>query len=192
MIAALSAGVKSVRPVVSAEECVGEVTAGERGGKMIAGLNYDNSPLSLSAPHLKGKSVTLTISNGTECIKASSVHGSPLLIGSVINAKAVAAKALMLARDLGRNITVVMAGRNNQLATEDLISASEIIANLPDLTLKGYIRPLFSTDHARNFLESDSGRNLVAQGRRDDVIFCGQKDTHTTVPIYKDGLLVTL
>jgi len=192
VIAALAAGVKSVKPVVSAEECVGEVTAGERGGKKIAGLDYDNSPLSLSAPELRGKRVTLTTSNGTECIKASSVHGSPVLIGSLINAGAVAAKALTLARDLGRNITVVMAGRNNQLAMEDLISASEIIANLPGITLKGYIRPVFSTDHARDFLESDSGRNLAAQGRREDVVFCGQKDTHTTVPIYRDGLLVTL
>lgn len=192
VIAALAAGVRSVRPVVSAEECVGEVTAGERGGKKIAGMDYDNSPISLSAPALRGRSVTLTTSNGTECIKASSVHGSPVLVGALINARAVAAKALELARAQGRNIAVVMAGRNNQLAAEDLISASEIIANLPGLTLKGYIRPTYSADHARDFLDSESGRNLVLQGRRDDVEFCSRKDTHDTVPIYRDGLLVPL
>ena len=192
VIAALAAGVKSIKPVTSAEECIGEVTAGERGGKKIAGLDFDNSPRSLSAAALRGKSVVLTTSNGTECIKASSIHGSPVLIGSLVNARAVAEQALALARNLGANITVLMAGRNNQLATEDLISASEIVANLPGQTLKGYIRPVVSSDYARDFLESDSGRNLVAQGQRDDVLFCCQKDTHTMVPIYRDGLLVPL
>jgi 2-phosphosulfolactate phosphatase len=190
VIAALASGARSVRPVVSADECTGEVTAGERGGKKIPGLDYDNSPLSLSAPELKGKSITLTTTNGTECIKASSAHGSPVLIGALVNASAVAAKALQMAQQLGRNISIVMAGRNNQLATEDLISASEIVANLPAVTLKCYIRPVYAPDLMRAFLESDSGRGIIEQGRRDDVLYCGQKDTHTTVPIYQDGLLV--
>ena len=191
VIAALAAGVKSVRPVVSADECVGEVTAGERGGKKIPGLDYDNSPLSLSSPALEGKSVVLTTTNGTECIKTSTTYGSPVLIGALINASAVAREALRLARELGRDISIVMAGRNNQLAPEDLVSASEIVARLNGAaTLKGYIRPLQADDCVREFLESDSGRAITAQGRRDDVLFCAQKDTHTVVPVYRDGLLV--
>jgi len=190
VIAALAGGVKSIRPVVSADECVGEVTAGERGGKKIPGLDYDNSPVNLSAPALRGKSLVLTTTNGTECIKTSASYGSPVLIGALINATAVAKAALRLARELRRNISIVMAGRNNQLAPEDLISASEIIARLDGVTLKGYIRPVHAADCAREFLESDSGRAIVAQGRRDDVLFCSQKDTHSTVPVYRDGLLV--
>ena len=191
VIAALAAGVKSVRPVVSADECVGEVTAGERGGKKIPGLDYDNSPLSLSSPALEGKSVVLTTTNGTECIRTSTTYGSPVLIGALINASAVAREALRLARELGRDISIVMAGRNNQLAPEDLVSASEIVARLNGAaTLKGYIRPLHADDCVREFLESDSGRAITAQGRRDDVLFCAQQDTHTVVPVYRDGLLV--
>jgi 2-phosphosulfolactate phosphatase len=190
VIAALAAGVTSIRPVVSADECVGEVTAGERGGKKIPGLDDDNSPISLSSPGLKGKKLVLTTTNGTECIKTSASYGSPVLIGALINAGAVAKQALRLARELGRNISIVMAGRNNQLAPEDLISASEIVAQLDDVTVKGYIRPIHAADCAREFLESDSGRAITAQGRRDDVLFCAQKDTHSTVPIYSDGLLV--
>jgi phosphosulfolactate phosphohydrolase-like enzyme len=176
--------------VVSADECVGEVTAGERGGKKIPGLDYDNSPISLSARALKGKNVVLTTTNGTECIKTSASYGSPVLIGALINATAVAREALRLARALGRDISIVMAGRNNQLAPEDLVSASEIVARLNGVTLKGYLRPVHAEDCAREFLESDSGRAITAQGRRDDVLFCAQKDTHSVVPLYRDGLLV--
>jgi len=192
VIAALAAGVNSVRPVVSAHECVGEVTAGERGGKKIPGLDYDNSPISLSAPALKGKNVVLTTTNGTECIRTSASYGSPVLIGALINASAVAREALGLARELGRDISIVMAGRNNQLAPEDLISASEIVARLNGVTLKGYIRPVHAEDCTREFLESDSGRAITAQGHRDDVLFCAREDTHGVVPFYRNGLLVAL
>jgi phosphosulfolactate phosphohydrolase-like enzyme len=80
----------------------------------------------------------------------------------------------------------------SELASEDLIGASEIIANLPGLALKGYIRPVFSSDHTRDFMESAFGKNLVEQGRRDDVMFCSRDDTHATVPILRDGVLVFL
>jgi phosphosulfolactate phosphohydrolase-like enzyme len=176
--------------VVAADECVGEVTAGERGGSKIPGLDYDNSPISLSAPALKGKNVVLTTTNGTECIRTSATYGSPVLIGALINATAVAREALRLARALGRDISIVMAGRNNQLAPEDLISASEIVARLNGVTLKGYLRPVHAEDCARVFLESDSGRAITAHGHRDDVLFCAQSDTHGVVPVYRDGLLV--
>jgi phosphosulfolactate phosphohydrolase-like enzyme len=102
----------------------------------------------------------------------------------------VAREALRLARELGRDISIVMAGRNNQLAPEDLISASEIVARLDGVTLKGYIRPVHAEDCAREFCESDSGRAIAAHGRRADVLFCAQKDTHSAVPVYRDGVLV--
>lgn len=183
-------GFKSVKPVTSVEECVGEVTAGERGGQKIPNLDYNNSPLTFKNGNFKGKELILTGSNGTECIKASSIQKSPILIASLINAKAAAKRALDIAHKTNRNITIAMAGRNNQLAIEDLISASEIIANIPDCVVKGNIMPVFSKDFASDFVNSDSGKNLVALGSREDVVFCAQKDIYDIVPEYKNGLII--
>jgi len=191
IVTALAAGIRAVRPVSSTEECVGELTAGERGGTKIPGLMFDNSPLVFkSQDGFCGKELVLTTTNGTECIRTSSVGKSDVLIGSLINAKAVAERARDLARKNNQNITIVMAGRNNQLAIEDLISASEIVANLSDCSLKGYIRPVYRRDFTREFLESDSGKNLISLGKKDDVLFCAQKNIYDLVPEYKDGVIV--
>jgi len=192
IITALSSGMKWVKPVVSAEECIGEITAGERGGVKIDGLDFDNSPLSFKNAAYSGKELVLTSSNGTECIKASSVNNSPVLIGSIINARAVARKAHELACSKSIDITIVMAGRNNLLAIEDLISASEIVSYLQDCSLKGYIKPVYSGDFAKDFMESDSGRNLIALGKKDDVLFCAQKNLYDIVPAFVDSVLVNV
>lgn len=186
IITALAEGMRSVKPVSSAEECVGEITAGERGGKKITGLMYDNSPIQFSQSEFKGKNLVLTTSNGTECIKAGSTKKNPLLIGALVNARAVAKMAMMRAHQEKRNISIVMAGRNNQMAIEDLLAASEILSNMQDCTLKGYIQPAYSDDNERDFLQSDSGKNLLSLGRRDDIVHCARKDIYDVVPWLND------
>ncbi len=189
IVTALANGMASVIPVTSAEECVGEITAGERGGIKIPALGYDNSPLAFEEGRFEGKELLLTTTNGTECIKASTKYGSPVLVGCLLNASAVGRRALELAHRGSRNITIVMAGRNNQLAPEDLIGASEIVANLKGCSLKGYIKPVFSKDFANDFLATPAGKNLVKQGKRQDVLFCAQKDLYDIVPEYHGGKL---
>ena len=47
MIAALEAGMAAIRPVASPEECSGEVTAGERGGRKLPNCRHNSSPTEL-------------------------------------------------------------------------------------------------------------------------------------------------
>ena len=70
--AALHNGAKCVIPVASVEECIalGErtpnsITAGERDGKIAAGLQYGNSPTEYPEEFIKGKTLILTTTNGT-------------------------------------------------------------------------------------------------------------------------------
>jgi phosphosulfolactate phosphohydrolase-like enzyme len=190
IVTALAAGMRHVKPVVSALDCVGEVTAGERGGKKIPQLQYDNSPLLFrDTPEFKGKELVLTDSNGTECIHAAALGKSTVLIGCMLNARAVAAYALELAGKTGRNISLAMAGRNNQLAQEDLLSASEIAFNLNDCELLGSLRLIYSDNTLRDFLESESGKNLSLIGMQNDVRFCAGRDIYSIVPIYQNGVI---
>ena len=192
IVAALGAGMVSVKPVASADECVGEVTAGERGGHKIASFMHDNSPSELSQTPYVGKALTLTTSNGTECILAASSHGSIVLIGALLNAAATAAACQRLAKDTGKNVTIVVAGRNGLWAVEDHIVASEIAVLIKGAPVRSE-RPLqHSDDFVLDFLNSDSGKNLAALGKSADVLFCAQQDIYDIVPVFKDGALVPL
>lgn len=189
IITAIAEDVKSVKPVTSIDECIGEVTFGERGGAKIPHLDHDNSPLTFLNKKLAGKEIVITATNGTEAIKASSLHNSKILLGAMINAKFVAKRALELAHSTKQNISIVMAGRNNRIAQEDLLAASEIVANLQGSVLKGNLQPIHSSDYVKDFLESESGENLVLLGKKDDVLFCAQKNLYDVAPEYSNGII---
>src|SRR4051812_33588122 len=65
--AALDNGAKCVIPVAAVDECIslgnaieGSVTAGERDGKIAAGLQYGNSPFEYSREFIAGRTLVLT------------------------------------------------------------------------------------------------------------------------------------
>jgi len=190
IVTALANGMSSVKTVASADQCVGEVTAGERGGKKIPTLDQDNSPLAFDNCDYIGKQLVLTSTNGTECIAAAAANpDAVVLIGSLLNASSVAEAALETARTTGKDITIALAGRNNQAVSEDVIAGSEIINKLHGAPLSTDIPLIYSKDFVVDFLNSDSGKNLSFLGRSEDVVFCAQKDRYDLVPILRDGVL---
>lgn len=193
IVTALAHGMRTVVPTSSVEECRGEVTAGERGGKSIAGLMHDNSPVVFAQKDYRGRELVLTTTNGTECIRAAASSGQGVvLIGAFVNARAVAREAYRLARALNRNVALVTAGRNNAMAVEDLLCASEIALELPSCAVKGEFALQQSQDLVRDLLASDSGANLVALGKRADVMFCADENIYDLVPVWENGRLVPL
>ena len=157
IVTALANGIVGVKPVVSVDSCVGEVTAGERGGKKLAGLNPDAS----------------------------------VLIGAMLNATAVAKYALSEAQRKGSQISVVIAGRNNQPVIEDIFAASEIALSIPGANLTSEIDLQTSEDPVGDFLASESGQNLIRLKRTSDVIWCAQKNIYDVVPVYDGQWLVS-
>ena len=124
IVTALANGITSVKPVATTEDCVGEMTAGERGGEKIPQLDCDNSAVAFCSDRFRGKQLVLTSTNGTECIMAAASNSaSTVIIGALLNVSTVAQFALETARISGLNITVVIAGRNNRPAPEDVIVA---------------------------------------------------------------------
>ena len=69
--AALYNGAKKVIPVSAVEDCImigkklHAVTAGERDGKIIKGLQHGNSPAEYPRSFIEGKTLVLTTTNGT-------------------------------------------------------------------------------------------------------------------------------
>ena len=188
IVAALASGMTSVRPVATVAECIGEVTAGERGGVKVPHLDFDNSPLAFVDGSQRAKKLCLTTTNGAECLlSAARNERSIVLAGALLNATQVAKAALTLAQRRSCSITIVVAGRNNQIAVEDQITATQIALAIPGAEVRGSVPMLTADDFLIDFLNSDSGRNLSSLGRTQDVIFCAQKDTSNIIPILEHG-----
>ena len=187
-VAALASGMASVKPVSSPSECVGEVTAGERGGKKLATVMHANSPREIAARGYVGKQLVITTTNGVEMLLTAAGPDNTVLVGTTLNARAVARAAVRLAGQRGGPITLLAAGRNNQPAIEDTLAASEILHAMEGVRLHG-ARPRQSAALESEFFASDSGRNLVGLGYSEDVRFCARKDIYDLVPHLRDGVL---
>lgn len=185
----LANGAEAVKPVVSADELVGDVTMAERGGAKLPGVDYSNSPTEILGVDLASKTVALSSTNGTECIRVAGGTDNPVLVGTVNNAKATAHAAQALAEKEGRAITLLAAGRNNLPAIEDRIGVTAILDNLENPWTRGTLIPYYSESYQKDFLSSESGINLAALGYGADVIHCADPDRHDIVARY-DGRLI--
>ncbi len=191
IVAALAAGIRSVRPVATPEECVGEVTAGERDGVKLPGCDLDNSPTSVANTAFTGKDLVLTTTNGTRCILAGAENrDATVLVGALVNATAVGHAAARIARDRNGGVSIVIAGNAHRPSPEDHIAATAIADAMDDVALDGAEHALRVVDAEEAFLQSEAGVSLTAMGRRGDVIACAQVDEFSVVPILRNGSLV--
>ncbi len=173
MCAAMSHGARAIIPVASTEEAlrlaqtIGStdvLLAGERNCSRIPGFQLGNSSLEMSESAIRGKTIILTTTNGTNALLACHTAGT------VIPA---AAANLSLAAERGReavegdqSILIVCAGRNGDFALDDAGLASlDLVRRYGDR----WERPL---------AYSRSGRELVRLGFRADVHDAARLDAY--------------
>ena len=160
------------------------VLAGERGGAAVKGFDTGNSPVEIQ--NFSGEVLVLTTTNGTRILEGLK---SKVLVGSFVNAEAVAKKALAIAEN---HIEVIMAGVNGRFAIEDFLGAGEIISNLQDQELDemALASVLASQDKKavdKAVKNSKSAQGLYELGLGEDVDFCLKRNLYDTVPVYKNG-----
>ncbi|MBE6495999.1 MAG: 2-phosphosulfolactate phosphatase [Methanobrevibacter thaueri] len=189
---------KKVIPCFTPEEAlelkknVGGVLAGERMGKQIEGFDIGNTPIGISNYASDEDTLIFTSSNGTRILEKMD---STVLVGSMVNAKAVSLKCLELA---STHIDVVMAGVNGTFAIEDFLASGEILywirQNLKDCELSEYAQSaiLASRDYdalKEAFLNSRTAKRLIELGYEEDVKYCCQKNISDNVAIYNNDEL---
>jgi 2-phosphosulfolactate phosphatase len=162
------------------------VLAGEREGAKIEGFDTGNSPVEIK--NFSGKCLVLTTSNGTRILEGMNAKA---LIGSFINAKAVAKAASEIADN---HIEIVMAGVRGQFAIEDFLGAGEIISNLTDykldeMALSAYMASRDDEMVNKAVMNSNSALGLQKLGYNKDISFSIKKDIYDVVPIYKEGII---
>jgi 2-phosphosulfolactate phosphatase len=166
------------------------ILAGERGGAKIDGFDTGNSPLDIK--NLQGDYLVLTTTNGTRILEDTS--SSTILIGSFVNAQAVASKAKKLAKN---HVEVVMAGVNGEFAIEDFLCSGEIISHFKDEALDEMALAALMAVNDRIKVDdavtnSNSAMGLKNLGLGKDVEFSLKRNIYNTVPIYKDGFIKAL
>lgn len=203
MTAALEAGVRDIRIFsdIDAARAAGEqfgpdrLLCGEHKCLPPPGFDLGNSPGALCAEHA-GRTLFMSTTNGTRAILAAR-DAALLLVGSILNASAVARQA----RAGHRDVLLLCAGTDGQVAMEDLIGCGAVLGAMErdgDVQMTSdharIARRLFESaraDLASALGQSQGGRNIIAAGLTADIEFAARLDTARVVGLAQeeDGVI---
>ena len=169
------------------------IIAGERSGKRVEGFDVGNSPKDVENYDTDIETLILTTSNGTRILKDMD---STVLVGSMVNAKAVGYKSVEIAEN---EIDVVMAGYKGNFALEDFLAAGEILYWVCDrlnneCEISDYAKAaiMASRDYdalKKGFYNCNSGRKLSQLKSKKDIDCCVLKNISENVAIYENNIL---
>jgi 2-phosphosulfolactate phosphatase len=196
MCAALSHGARAIIPVSSTEEALrlaqtlgstDVLLAGERNCSRIPGFQLGNSPLEMTDSAVRGKTILLTTTNGTDALLAC--HAAGAVYPAAAANLSLAAERGREALDGDQPILIVCAGRQGDFALDDAYCAGRLTA-----AIFGSTKPrrelndagLAALDLVRRYgdrwerplANSRSGRELVKLGFRADVRDAGRLDAY--------------
>jgi 2-phosphosulfolactate phosphatase len=163
---------------------------GERGGLKVEGFDFGNSPTEIRRADVRGKPVAFTSTTGAQrlvdCLGASGV-----VVGTTINASAVAGQVIGMARTEGVPIVIIPAGLATDpsaVADEDWLGATALAVRMGVPIHEGsegrfqhYHRFIQSAGLLEGFLNSSHGQQLVRLGFTDDIRLCAQVDLITDI-----------
>ncbi len=198
MVTGLAHGVEAIIPVATLEECMalgkkGHITAAERDGKKAAGFDLGNSPFSYMDENLKGKTIAVTTTNGTQAIVQSSA-AMQIIVGAFLNITALANHL----KTEEKPVVAVCAGWKGQVNAEDTLFAGALFEKLKTrFQLKGDGALLASSifrqegnDMYEFLAKSSHFKRLANLGIDEDVRFCLEVDRYQAVPLLRQGRLV--
>ncbi|HWB27298.1 MAG TPA: 2-phosphosulfolactate phosphatase [Chitinophagaceae bacterium] len=198
---ALHNGAEKVIPVASVEECmaIGEklqaITAGERDGKVIPGLQYGNSPAEYPRDFIEGKTLVLTTTNGTRLLHMALDNGADEVItGSFPNLSAVCNHLVQQ----NKNVILGCSAWKDRFNLEDTLFAGAVISQIKDhftvhcdSSLMAEDMYTLHRDDMYSFIRKTTHwHRLASYGLEKDLEYCVTKDIANVLPLYREGALV--
>jgi 2-phosphosulfolactate phosphatase len=204
MVHALSQGAREIIPVQTIEEAFELVRSypphstllgGERGSRRIEGFDLGNSPREYVGEKVKGKRLILTTTNGTKAFHAVSSAGKAL-VGSFFNTTAVAEKCLQVDQDL----LIYPSGDEGHFSLEDTVCGGMVIDHLirkggdsirltDGANAAYYLYQQFKQNLVEALRLSNHGKDLIAKGLEEDLLYCAQVDRTDVVPVFREGVI---
>lgn len=204
ILTALDNGAKEVVPVADMSEAslIAQrldadqfLLCGERDGKPIDGYHLGNSPLEYTSDLVSNKTIILNTTNGTKTI-SKTLSADQIVVASLNNLDAV----VDYLRDYSeKEIVIACSGWKSRIAFEDLICAGLIVKRLfnntfPEVLKDGakvaYVLAEKYEDEIENVIQwSNHADRLRSLGFEDDIHYCSQLNSTTSVPILTEGMI---
>jgi 2-phosphosulfolactate phosphatase len=193
-------GVAKMIPVSTVEEAKqyqadGFMAAAERDGKMVKGFDLGNSPFGYMNNKVKGKTIAITTTNGTQAIEASR-GASKIIIGSFLNQDTV----IDYLKKEKKDILFVCAGWKNKFNLEDTLFSGAVASELVykhgfdthcDSTLAAMHLYSIAKHDLYGFLANSSHRNRLAKlDLERDIKYCLTPNQCPVLPVMKGKFLV--
>lgn len=199
---ALYNGAARIIPVENVDRCItigceimGSITAGERDGKVIEGLQYGNSPAEYPRDFIDGKTLVLTTTNGTKLLHLAIERGAAEVItGSFINLSAVCDYLVKQ----GKNVILGCSAWKDRFNLEDTLFAGAVVNRVKEHFTIHDDSSLMAEDmyklHQHDMYDfiklTTHWHRLAAYGLQKDLEYCVTVDAANVLPVYKDGDLV--
>ncbi len=195
-------GVAKMIPVATVEEAKalqqkGYMAAAERNGEMLEGFELGNSPFGYMNTKVKGKTIAISTTNGTQAI-AAAANASEVIIGSFLNLEVV----INYLREQQKDVTLLCAGWKNKFNLEDTLFAGAVAdsliykggftTNCDSAIAAGHLYHL-AKHNLFEFLANSSHRNRLAKlDLERDINYCLTPNQCPVIPILKGQYLVKL
>jgi len=200
MVTAFAHGVESIIPVAEVEQCkslqaTGLLAAAERDGLKLEGFDLDNSPFSYMQQNIRGKTIAVTTTNGTQAI-AQSTAADEIVVGSFLNISSVASYLIESKKDC----IVLCAGWKGHYNLEDTLFAGALVEKVKghfEMEQDAALSALMLYKSSKSELlaitkESAHVKRLAKLNIHKDIEFCLTNDKYQVLPVYTNGRLVNV
>lgn len=198
--AALDNGATKIIPVDNVDKCIrlgkeipNSLTAGERNGKVVEGLQYGNSPSSYPGDFVNGKTLVLTTTNGTRLLHQVT-DSAEIVSGAFLNLNATAEYL----KKQNKNILLACASWKDRFNLEDSLFAGALFQALgvtvtTDCDSMFAASDLYDTakDDLFGYLKKGSHYHRLAKfGLEEDLKYCCTLNKHDNVIRYENDALI--
>lgn len=203
---ALAAGAECVEPLVEVDQARAAAErwgrqrvrlGGERGGLLIEGFDFGNSPAEYTPATVGGRRIIFTTTNGARALHHAA-QARRILVGATVNRRAVVEAAREAAA-----VHVLCAGTAGEVTHEDVLAAGALVDALltdapprtvrpvaahalklwRDLTARAAAAGCTVVDQfALELRDTTGGLNLLEIGNEPDIAWCAQLDALPIVP----------
>lgn len=197
--AALHNGAKQVIPIASEEECRSYaalhnpeyITAGERSGKIIEGLDYGNSPLEYAPEVIAGKTLVLTTTNGTKQLHLAK-SAQQIIIGSFLNLDVICEYLIQS----NQKVLLACSAWKDRINLEDALFAGAVVSKIQShfqmtCDSAAMVSALYEQSQKQTSLleflkHSSHYKRLSNFGLYEDLAYCTTMNLNPVLPIF-DG-----
>lgn len=193
---------KKIIPVDAVDKCIAigkatpnSITAGERDGKVIEGLQYGNSPTDYPRDFIEGKTLVLTTTNGTKLLSMALQQGaSNVITGSFPNLSSVCNYLI----SQSKNVFLGCSAWKDRFNLEDTLFAGAVIERVKEHFTIHCDSSLMAADmyqlhkhELQTFIRRTTHWHRLAQyGLEKDIEYCVSIDVADVLPLYNNGALM--